>query len=185
MNVWQGQLRTIKHFTEERLGKRIEVDGALFSWLIPYCADILNKFRVGKDGRTPYERITAHKSKHFIIGFGEVVDFIIETDKNNRDKADSRVARGIFLGYAWRSTEYLIGTKEGIYQCRTVKRRSDEVAYDAEFTNYIQTRYDDFVLKGAKTHVMIAFPSPAGGDEMANAPLRGREFVPRRVYMRA
>ena len=66
---------------------------------------------------------------------GDGVDFIFETDKNNRHKADSRVARGIFLGYAWRSTEYLIGTKEGIYQCRTVKRRSDEVAYDAECTN--------------------------------------------------
>ena len=70
VKIWQEQLRTIKHFTESMLGKRIEVDSVLISWLIPFCADIINKFRVGKDGRTAYERITEHKCKHFVIGFG-------------------------------------------------------------------------------------------------------------------
>ena len=117
---------------------------------------------MGNDGRTPYERITSHKSKHFIIGFGEVVDFILETDKGNRHKADSRVGQGIFLGYAWRSTEYIIGTKDGIFQCRTVKRRADEVAYDPECVNYILTQYDEFVLKGARTTVAVSHPSAPG-----------------------
>ena len=35
VRIWQGQLRTIKHYTEERLKKRIELDSLLFSWLIP------------------------------------------------------------------------------------------------------------------------------------------------------
>ena len=73
---WQEQLRTIKHYTEAKLGKRIEVDSPMFSWLIPYCADIINKFRVGADGRTAYERITSHKCKSFVVGFGETVDYI-------------------------------------------------------------------------------------------------------------
>ena len=125
VKVWQDQLRPIQHFSEARLGRRIAVDGQLFSWLIPYCSDILNKFRLGSDGRTPYEIITSHKSKRFIIGFGEVVYFILETDKVHKHNADSRVGQGIVLGYAWRSTEYIIGTKDGIFQCRTVRRRSD------------------------------------------------------------
>ena len=33
---WQAQLRTTKHFAESKLGRRIEVGGPLFSWLIPY-----------------------------------------------------------------------------------------------------------------------------------------------------
>ena len=68
---WQSQLRTIKHYTESRLGKRIEVDGVLFTWLIPYVTEIINHFRVGQDGRTAYERITEHRCRHFAIGFGE------------------------------------------------------------------------------------------------------------------
>ena len=64
--------------------RRIEVDGILFSRLIPFCAEVMNKFKVGADGRTAYERITEHKCKHVIIGFAEAVDFILETDKGNR-----------------------------------------------------------------------------------------------------
>ena len=42
------------------------------------------------------------------MGFGETVDFKLETDKNNRHKADSEFNEGVFLGYAWMSTEYLV-----------------------------------------------------------------------------
>ena len=31
IGIWQGQIRTIKHFTEEKLKKRIEVDGVMYS----------------------------------------------------------------------------------------------------------------------------------------------------------
>ena len=98
VKIWQGQLRTIKHHVEARIGKRIETGGVLFSWLIPFCADILNEFKVGVDGRTAYERITAHKCKAAQIGFGEVVDFKVEIEKNNRLKADSEFSEGDFLG---------------------------------------------------------------------------------------
>ena len=33
---WQWQLSTIKHYTETKLGKIIEVDGILFGWFMPY-----------------------------------------------------------------------------------------------------------------------------------------------------
>ena len=48
---------------------------------MPYCAAVINKFRAGSDGRTAYERITSHKCWLLIVGFGETVDFIMETDK--------------------------------------------------------------------------------------------------------
>ena len=67
----------------------------MFSWLIPFCADILNKFRVGKDGRTAYERITSHKCKAAQVGFGEIVHFKRETEKNNRHKAASESHVGV------------------------------------------------------------------------------------------
>ena len=101
---WQAQLRTTKHFAESKLGRRIEVGGVLFSWLIPYVTEILNKFKVGTDGRTPYERITGHKCRHIAIGFAEQVDFMLEGDKNKQHKADGKLMTGVFLGYIWRST---------------------------------------------------------------------------------
>ena len=83
VGIWQGQLRTIKHYTEEKLKKIIEIDSVLCSWLIPFCADIMNKFRVGPDGRTAYEKITEHKCRSMIIGSGESVNYILETDNGD------------------------------------------------------------------------------------------------------
>ena len=99
IRIWQGQLRATKHFAGVRLKRRIKVDGVLFSWLIPSVTEIVNTCGVGSGGRMAYERITEHKCRHFMIGFGEVVEFILETDKNERYKADSPMMKGIFLGY--------------------------------------------------------------------------------------
>ena len=117
IHIWQGELRTIKHDVESRIGKRIEPGSALFTWLIPFCAGILNKFRVGGDGRIAHERISSHACK--VAGFAEVVDFEFETDKNDRNQSDSEFNEGVFLGYAWRSTESHIAAKGVIYKCRT------------------------------------------------------------------
>ena len=93
----------------------------LSSWWIPFVTEITDKLRLGSDNRTAYERITQHKCRHFMIDFGEVVDFMLGTSKNERHKADSALLKGIFLGYIWRSTEYVIGTKDCVYKCRTVR----------------------------------------------------------------
>ena len=66
-----------------------------------------------------------------------------------RHKADSRVGKGILLGYCWRSTEYLVGTSEAIYRCRTVRRKAQELAYDPECSKFLNISFDDYVLKGA------------------------------------
>ena len=68
----------------------------------------MNNFQTGGDGRTAYERIASHVCKVAQVGFGEVVDFKLETDKNNRLKAESGFNNGMFLGYAWKSTESCI-----------------------------------------------------------------------------
>ena len=67
-----------------------------------------------------------------IVGFAESVDFILETDNGDRHKAVSRVHQGTFLAYVWRSTECLVGTRDAIFKCRTVKRRAEEQAYDPD-----------------------------------------------------
>ena len=54
---------------ERRLDAKIPVTHKVVTWLVEHAADILNKFAVGIDGRTAYERI---KGKKF---HGEMVEF--------------------------------------------------------------------------------------------------------------
>ena len=182
IGVWQGQLRTIKHHAEARLKRRIAVDGVLFSWLIPYCTQIMNKYRVGHDGRTAYEKITGHKCRQQAIGFAEAVDFILEPSKKHMHKADSRVMKGIFLGYEWRTTEYLVGTAEGVFKCRTVRRRAEETSYDPDCVDFLTVTYDGYILKGARTTPLEPVVRMAAPDPAREVPVRGRDFAPRRIY---
>ena len=49
--------------------------------------------------------------KHFEIVVGETVHFQLEIEKTKRFKADSEFDTGMFLGYVWNTTEYIVGNK--------------------------------------------------------------------------
>ena len=114
---FQGQLRVLKHHFEDDVQKYVPPDSVLLTWLIPWVNESINKFKVGEDGKTCYERITGHRCKHPVYGFGESVIWQIPPD--DRDTLNGEFRDGIFLGVIWRTTELLIGTPEGIFKCNT------------------------------------------------------------------
>ena len=59
----------------------------------------MNKYKIGPDGRIAYEKITGHKCKQVAIGVAEVVDYILEPLKGHMHEGDTRVMKGVFLGY--------------------------------------------------------------------------------------
>ena len=109
---------------------------------------------------------------------------ILETDRTNMHKGDSRVKKRIILGYIWRSTEYIIGTADGIYKSRTVRRKPEETSYDPKCIDHLKIHYDDYVLKGAKSNPIADIRGLRGPEGEEPVPLRSRESVPRRLYTR-
>ena len=55
---------------------------------------------------------------------------MLETNKSDQHKADGRGMTGIFLGYIWRTTECIEGTEDAVYKCRTIRRKTEDLAYD-------------------------------------------------------
>ena len=53
----EGLVRTLKFGLEKRLGVQIESSHAVMAWIVELAAGTLNKFHVGQDGRTSYERV--------------------------------------------------------------------------------------------------------------------------------
>ena len=64
-----------------------------------------------------------------------------------------------------------------------MRRRADKEAFDAKLTDAVTVRYEDFILRGAKTTDQIRMPKQDGGDARTAEPVRGSEVVPRRVYL--
>ena len=70
---FQGNLCVLKQYFESKVKRQLPSDSAMFTWLIPWAAECLNQFKVGANGLTCYERITKHKCRHEVFGFGESV----------------------------------------------------------------------------------------------------------------
>ena len=54
-----------------------------------------------------------------------------------------------------------MGTADGIFQCRPVGRRTEREAYDAKFIEALTIKYDDYVLKGARSSHAVTLTAPA------------------------
>ena len=72
----QGQVRAIKHALESRLQTRVPEASNAIPWLIMHAARTINRYRVGKDGRTAYRRIKGKEFRRPIAEFGETVLYL-------------------------------------------------------------------------------------------------------------
>ena len=50
------QFRAIKIGLERRIGKRVETNWPVLTWVAEHAAMMLNRYQVGRDGRTAYRR---------------------------------------------------------------------------------------------------------------------------------
>ena len=185
IRAWRAQMRTVKDHLEARLKERLRRDNPLIHWLNAWAGEILNKYRVGPNGRTPYELATGHRCRHFVVGFAEKVLFKMTTDKTKRDRSETEWSTGYFLGVISRTTEFLIGTPEGIIKCTTIKRVPDDQAYDRACLEVMKTTYYQYLKDGASSttgRCRYADPMPKNPDPRPITPSRGG-YAPRRMRM--
>ena len=73
----EGQVRTLKMALERHLESKLSVSHPATTWMVEHAADLLNKFAVGEDGRTAYERVKGKKYRGEMIEFGRKVMYKI------------------------------------------------------------------------------------------------------------
>ena len=69
----EAQIRTMKAAFENRIMSKIDDQHAVITWLTEYAALLLNRFEVGRDGKTAYERMKGKSAKVRGAEFGEKV----------------------------------------------------------------------------------------------------------------
>ena len=66
-----GMIRTFKRGLEYRIKRTVPPDANILTWLVEHCGQVYNKYKRGKDGKTPWERLRGKASNSFICEFGE------------------------------------------------------------------------------------------------------------------
>ena len=91
------QCGTLRISAEQNTSVRIAVDSPLLSWLLRSAAQVMNKMRIGKDGKTSDVRRTGRRWRKPTAQFGQKVWFR-KIGEDGVSSFASRVTRGIFVG---------------------------------------------------------------------------------------
>ena len=118
----QKQIRTVKAALEHRLGCKLDKEHPILPWLIRHASATINRYSVGKDGKTAHQRVRGRPFSAATTEFGECVWYRI-VKGNKRGKLDARWGKGVWLGIREESNESLVGTPLGVIKIRTFRRR--------------------------------------------------------------
>ena len=105
-------MRTMLLALESRLDAKIPVTHHVITWLVEHAADVLNKFAVGIDGRTAYERIKGKKYHGEMVEFGRRVMYKIPC-KPEGGLMTERWVLGTWLGKRALSDEHVVAVDTG------------------------------------------------------------------------
>ena len=153
---WQSQFRAQLMDLQDCLGCRIPLGNKIVSWLVTWSATCLNKFKVDSAGRTAYQRVTGKTHNRPLAQFGESVWWIPNGPREIGTKAETRVKEGVFLGLRSRTNESILGTPDGVFAARTVRRRPDSERWQREVAMRLPLSVSGNVNNGEE-------PEAAGG----------------------
>ena len=123
----EGQVRVLKDALEMRLETQILSNHNILAWLVEFAGTVVNRYEVGRDGKTLYERLRGKQSRLIRLEFGEKVNF-----RTRMAKFDSLWSDGVFVGYRSISGEVVVGTRDGVFKTRTVQRKAYEHRWGKE-----------------------------------------------------
>ena len=117
--------RTLRHFFEAQLGRKVPIDHPVMAWLLSWTATLQNIVARGPDGKTPWSRIKGRPFNGRLGAFGEICRFklpgrgpLVKDKGNMVDQSEE----GVFLGVNWNMNEYIYSTPSGIRGSRSLTR---------------------------------------------------------------
>ena len=72
----QWQFRTMKDALEARIGTRLKPTSAIVPWIVTHSARTINRYQMGKDGKTAYRRWKGKEFKREVAEIGETVLYL-------------------------------------------------------------------------------------------------------------
>ena len=124
-------VRVLRAGLQGRLDMVIRGSHPVMTWLVQHAADCISKYQVGEDGKTGYERLKGKPFSRPSVEFGEKVHFKKSAKGQKEHKLDMKWNEGHFLGFHWRTSEAIVGTKEGIRRAGTIRRVGAHRRWDA------------------------------------------------------
>ena len=142
----EGMTRTLKLNLERNLGRHVPCAHPVMMWLVEHSAEVLNRYLVGRDGKTAYEKLKGKKYRGEMYEFGIAV-LHRHPGKPEGGRMTARWDDGIWLGKTVGSDEHIIASADGkIVRCRSITRKPESESWNAE--NIMKIKVTPWHLKG-------------------------------------
>ena len=136
------------------------------TWIVNHAADVINKFQMGKDGKTSYERVKGKSFKKELVEFGERV-FYRSGKLDKQHKLEPRWKQGVYLGMCRRTGAAFIGDEKDVIRAHAIRRTP------------VEDRWKPELLKEVKGLPWLMRPSEEGsGNQGATTIIRPQEIIP-------
>ena len=123
----EGQVRVLKDALEMRLETEIPSNHNILAWLVEFAGTVVNRYEVGRDGKTPYERLRGKQSRLIGLEFGEKVNFRRTAVGARMAQLDSLGSDGVlFLDFGRSAEESSLVPGTALFKTRTVQRKAYE-----------------------------------------------------------
>ena len=183
--VIRGVVKVFKGQLEYKTKTTIASSDVIMRWLVSWAAMIYSRFKVGADGKSPYERVHGRKCNVLVIHFGEKVMYkmLSETGEKN-GIMESDWEEGIWLGHARQSNEILVGTEEGMVRAWAAKRLTEEERWDGKMIKGIKGTPARPNPNGPGSDIPIRISVPSSGVEFKEGPPARSDDAPRTTYLK-
>jgi hypothetical protein len=170
------------------VGEKIPGDHHIVAWLVEFAAVLVNRYEVGHDGKTPYERLRGKQSRLLGLEFGERLHCRRNRVPGKLAKMDVSWQDGLFLGFRSLSGEIIIGTPAGVMRTRTVQRRPVEQRWSQEnlkMCGGLQWKPSPADDEGEALMPSVDMRMAEPDVEIRRPEAREEEVVRRRLYLEA
>lgn len=133
----EEMVRAHKPALENAVGQRIPIGHPCIPWLVQHAADLVNRFRVMKDGTTAYQPVKKRKSSSEMHEFCFPLLHCVSGEVQGRVMAE-RCYEGLWLGKHFASGEDLVSMEDGlVVRARTTKERPASVKLSMEMLSTV------------------------------------------------
>ncbi len=122
----QRQTRIMKSGLERRLGMKLRREHSISTWLVTHAANTINRFRIGVDGKTAYQRVAGKRFERPVVEFGEVV-WALRPKSKGTSKWDYRWHEGVWVGAVNKSgaKHHMLELEDGTTRTPHARRRPE------------------------------------------------------------
>ena len=181
-------MKVYKCAIEDGIKEALPDDAIILQWLARWSAMAYNRYQVGSDGKTAYQRQLGKPCREEVVSFGEKVLYKqLRRSGDKKNVMDIKWHEGIWLGHARATTEVLIGSPSGVVKAWSVKRLAPSSRWDAALIKGMQgtPKRPNPSMPGIDVPTRIIVRPNAPDSVVENgAPIRAEEATPRGVYLK-